>query len=163
MSLANPLWGTSRIHGELLKLGIEIGQTSVARYMARRSGPPRRMEDVPSQPCGCHCRNGPLRRADNLVPIALRLLIMGHGRGQILWFGVTAHPTAEWIANQLTEALWLGANPSLLDQGPRSSLWRDLCPPGSVDRHSRPPDVFPLTLAKRPRRTVDRFNPKGMH
>src|SRR6476469_2915818 len=32
------------------------------------------------------------------------LLIMGHGRRQILWFGVTAHPTAEWIANQLTEA-----------------------------------------------------------
>jgi hypothetical protein len=32
------------------------------------------------------------------------LLIMGHGRRQLLWFGVTAHPTAEWIANQLTEA-----------------------------------------------------------
>jgi hypothetical protein len=36
MSLANPLWGAPRIHGELLKLGIEIGQTSVAKYMARR-------------------------------------------------------------------------------------------------------------------------------
>jgi hypothetical protein len=32
------------------------------------------------------------------------LLIMGHGRRQLLWFGVTAHPTAEWIANQLTQA-----------------------------------------------------------
>jgi hypothetical protein len=32
------------------------------------------------------------------------VLIMGHGRRQILWFGVTAHPTAEWIANQLTQA-----------------------------------------------------------
>jgi len=32
------------------------------------------------------------------------LLIMGHGRRQILWFGVTANPTAEWIANQVTEA-----------------------------------------------------------
>ena len=40
MSIANPLWGAPRIHGELLKLGIEIGQTSVARYMARRRGPP---------------------------------------------------------------------------------------------------------------------------
>jgi hypothetical protein len=40
MSIANPLWGAPRIHGELLKLGIEIGQTSVAKYMARRSGPP---------------------------------------------------------------------------------------------------------------------------
>ncbi|MFL6301998.1 MAG: hypothetical protein ACJ72H_00520 [Candidatus Sulfotelmatobacter sp.] len=40
MSLANPLWGAPRIHGELLKLGIDIGQTSVAKYMARRRRPP---------------------------------------------------------------------------------------------------------------------------
>src|SRR5262245_10218152 len=39
MSIANPLWGAPRIHGELLKLGIEIGQTSVAKYMVRRRGP----------------------------------------------------------------------------------------------------------------------------
>ena len=42
MSLANPLWGTPRIHGELLKLGIAIGQTSVAKYMTRGRGPPRK-------------------------------------------------------------------------------------------------------------------------
>jgi hypothetical protein len=40
MSLANPLWGAPRIHGELLKLGIAVGQTSVAKYMARRRRPP---------------------------------------------------------------------------------------------------------------------------
>jgi hypothetical protein len=40
MSLANPLWGAPRIHGELVKLGIDIGQTSIAKYMARRRGPP---------------------------------------------------------------------------------------------------------------------------
>ena len=40
MSIANPLWGAPRLHGELLKLGIDIGQTSVAKYMARRRGPP---------------------------------------------------------------------------------------------------------------------------
>jgi hypothetical protein len=40
MSLANPLWGAPRIHGELLKLGIEISQTSVAKYMARHRRPP---------------------------------------------------------------------------------------------------------------------------
>jgi transposase InsO family protein len=105
MSIANPLWGAPRIHGELLKLGIEIGQTSVAKYMARRRAPP-------SQGWKTFLRN----QADGIaamdlfvVPtIAFRplygLLIMGHGRRQILWFGVTAHPTAEWIANQLTEA-----------------------------------------------------------
>ncbi|MET4518130.1 hypothetical protein [Bradyrhizobium sp. I1.7.5] len=105
MSIANPLWGAPRIHGELLKLGIEIGQTSVAKYMARRRGPP-------SQGWKTFLRN----HADGIVAIDLfvvptisfrllyGLLIMGHGRRQILWFGVTAHPTAEWIANQLTQA-----------------------------------------------------------
>jgi hypothetical protein len=37
MSVANPLWGAPRIHGELLKLGIDVGQTTVAKYMARRT------------------------------------------------------------------------------------------------------------------------------
>ena len=43
MSIANPLWGAPRIHGELLKLGIDIGQTSVAKYMARRRGSPTKL------------------------------------------------------------------------------------------------------------------------
>jgi transposase InsO family protein len=105
MSIASPLWGAPRIHGELLKLGIEIGQTSVAKYMARRRAPP-------SQGWKTFLRNhaaGIVAMDLFVVPtISFRLLygllIMGHGRRQILWFGVTAHPTAEWIANQLTEA-----------------------------------------------------------
>jgi transposase InsO family protein len=105
MSIANPLWGATRIHGELLKLGIEIGQTSVAKYMVRRRGPP-------SQGWKTFLRNhaGGIAAMDLFVvpTISFRLLygllIMGHGRRQILWFGVTAHPTAEWLANQLTEA-----------------------------------------------------------
>jgi transposase InsO family protein len=105
MSIANPLWGAPRIHGELLKLGIDIGQTSVAKYMVRRRGPP-------SQGWNTFIRN----HADGIAAMDLfvvptisfrllyGLLIMGHGRRKILWFGVTPHPTAEWIANQLTEA-----------------------------------------------------------
>src|ERR1700719_3909299 len=105
MSIANPLWGAPRIHGELLKLGIEIGQTSVAKYMVRRRHPP-------SQGWKTFIRN----HADGIAAMDLfvvptisfrllyGLLIMGHGRRHILWFGVTAHPTAEWIANQVTEA-----------------------------------------------------------
>ena len=99
MSIANPLWGAPRIHGELLKLGIEIGQTSVAKYMARRRAPP-------SQGWNTFLRN----HADGIAAMDLfvvptisfrllyGLLIMGHGRRKILWFGVTAQPTAEWIA-----------------------------------------------------------------
>ena len=90
MSIANPLWGAPRIHGELLKLGIEVGQTTVAKYMAkgRRS---------PSQGWKTFLRN----HADGIAAMDLfvvptisfrllyGLLIMGHGRRQILWFGVT--------------------------------------------------------------------------
>jgi transposase InsO family protein len=105
MSIANPLWGAPRIHGELLKLGIDIGQTSVAKYMAKRRGPP-------SQGWKTFLNN----HADGIAAMDLfvvptisfrllyGLLIMGHGRRQILLFGVTSHPTAEWISNQLTEA-----------------------------------------------------------
>src|SRR6202142_1639603 len=105
MSIANPLWGAPRIHGELLKLGIDVGQTSVAKYIVKRREPP-------SQGWKTFLHN----HADGIaamdlfvVPmISFRLLygflIMGHGRRQILWFGVTAHPAAEWIANQVREA-----------------------------------------------------------
>jgi hypothetical protein len=40
MSVENPLWGAPRIHGELLKLGIEVAQSSVGKYMVKRRGPP---------------------------------------------------------------------------------------------------------------------------
>jgi hypothetical protein len=97
--------GAPRIHGELLELGIEIGRTSVGEYMARRRGPR-------SQGWKTSIRN----HADGIAVIDLfvaptislqllyGLLIMGHGRRQILWFGLTTHPTAEWIAIQLTKA-----------------------------------------------------------
>src|SRR3977135_1799090 len=119
MSVANPLWGAPRIHGELLKLGVDIGQTSVAKYMVRR-------RDPPSQGWRTFLRN----RAEGIfamdmfvVPtISFRLLygllIMGHGRRHILWFGVTAHPTAEWIANQLTEACGWEQAPRYLIRDP---------------------------------------------
>jgi transposase InsO family protein len=105
MSIANPLWGAPRIHGELLKLGIEIGQTSVAEYMARWRAPP-------SQEWKTFLRNhveGIATMDLFVVPtISFRLLygllIVGHGRRQILWLGVTTNPTTEWLANQLTEA-----------------------------------------------------------
>src|ERR1700681_4290084 len=98
MNIANPLWGAPRIHGELLKLGIEIGQTTVAKYMARR-------RDPPPQGWRTFLRN----HADGIAAMDLfvvptisfrllyGLLIVGHGRRQIIWFGVTANPTAEWI------------------------------------------------------------------
>jgi transposase InsO family protein len=105
ISLANPLWGAPRVHGELLKLGIDVGQTSVAKYMARRRRPPSQ-----------GWRTFLLNHADGIASIDLfvvptisfrllyGLLVLRHDRRRILWFGVTAHPSAEWIARQVIEA-----------------------------------------------------------
>src|SRR6202007_755512 len=105
MSVANPLWGARRIHGELLKLGIDVGQTTVAKYMAKRRRPP-------SQGWKTFLRN----HADGIASIDMfvvptisfrllyGLLVLRHSRRELLWFGVTGHPSAEWISRQLTEA-----------------------------------------------------------
>ena len=105
VSLANPLWGSPRIHGELLKIGIDVGQTTVAKHMARRRGPP-------SQGWNTFLRN----HADGIAAMDLfvvptisfrllyGLLVLRHERREIVWLGVTGHPTAEWIARQVTEA-----------------------------------------------------------
>jgi transposase InsO family protein len=105
MSIANPLWGAPRIHGELLKLGIDVGQTTVAKYMAKGR-----------RPCNQGWKTFLYNHVDGIasmdlfvVPtIAFRLLyglvILRHLRRELLWLGVTAHPNAEWIAQQFTEA-----------------------------------------------------------
>ena len=111
MSLANPLWGAPRIHGELLKLSVDVGQTSVAKCMARRRGGPSQG----GRTFLCNHADGIASMDLFVVPtVSFRLLygllILQHGRRQILWLGVTAHPTAEWIACQLTEAYgWTAA------------------------------------------------------
>ena len=105
MSRANALWGAPRIHGELLKLGFEVAQSTVARYMCRHSRPP-------SQGWRTFLSN----HVDGIAAIDLFVLptiafqilyclvIVRHGRRLWVSFGVTANPTAEWIARQITEA-----------------------------------------------------------
>ena len=72
ISLANPLWGAPRIHGELLKLGIDIGQTSVAKYMARRRGGPSQgwRTFLCNHADGIRL-HGLVRRADAFLPTAV--------------------------------------------------------------------------------------------
>jgi transposase InsO family protein len=111
MSTENLLWGAPRIHGELLKLGFNVAQSSVAKYMVKRRGPP-------SQGWKTFLRNhAPDIAAMDLfvVPtIGFRLLygfvIVRLHRRDLVWINVTANPTAEWVARQITEAFpWDGA------------------------------------------------------
>jgi hypothetical protein len=105
MSAENPLWGAPRIHGELLKLGFEVAQSSVAKYMVKRSGPP-------SQGWRTFLRNNaPDIAAMDLfvVPtigfdLLYGLVIVRLARRDLVWINVTPRPTAEWIARQITEA-----------------------------------------------------------
>src|SRR3981189_1909814 len=105
MSAENPLWGAPRIHGELLKLGFEVAQSSVAKYMVKRCGPP-------SQGWRTFLRNhAPDIAAMDLFVVPtigfdlLNVLVIGRlARRDLVWINVTPHPTAEWIARQITEA-----------------------------------------------------------
>ena len=105
MSIENPLWGAPRIHGELLKLGFEVAQSSVAKYMVKRRGPP-------SHGWQTFLRNhAPDIAAMDLfvVPtIGFKLLygfvIIRLDRRDVVWINVTTNPTADWIARQITEA-----------------------------------------------------------
>ncbi len=101
----NPLWGAPRVHGELLKLGIEISQAAVSKYMIRHPKPP-------SQTWRIFLRNhvGCLASVDFFVvpTVTFRLLfvfiILHHERRHIVHFGVTTHPTSHWASQQIREA-----------------------------------------------------------
>ena len=105
MSAANPRWGAPRIHGELLKLGLEVSQATVAKYMVRHRKPP-------SQTWRTFLKNHmtTMVSADFFVvpTITFRLLfvfvILSHDRRRPVHFALTINPTAEWAAHQLVEA-----------------------------------------------------------
>jgi hypothetical protein len=115
MSFENPLWGATKIHGELLKLGIAVAQSTVSAYMV-----PRR--DRPLQTWKTFLRN----QMEGIASIDLfvvptitfqqlfAFLVLGHKRRQLLWFAVTRNPTAEWLARQITEAFPWDAAPKYL-------------------------------------------------
>ena len=105
MSRDNPLWGAPRIHGELLKLGIDIGETSVGKYMVRRRNPPSQtwrtfLENHLKSTVSIDFFTVPTLRFQVLYVF----LVLAHDRRRIVHFNVTAHPTAEWTAQQLREA-----------------------------------------------------------
>ena len=115
MCLENPLWGGSRIHGELLKLGFDVAQSTVSKYMVRGRRPP-------SQSWKTFLRN----QADAIAAIDLFMvptvtfdllyafLVVGRGRRQLLWLDVTRYPTAQWLARQMTEAFPWASAPTYL-------------------------------------------------
>ena len=110
-------------HGELLMLGFAVAQSTVSKYMVRGGRPP-------SQSWKTFLRN----HAQAIAAIDLcvvptltferlfAFLVLGHGRRQLLWFEVTRHPTAEWLARQITEAFpWASAPAYLVHDNDKAS------------------------------------------
>jgi transposase InsO family protein len=105
MSRDNPLWGAPRIYGELLKLGIAVGETSGSKYMVRN-------RKSPSQTWRTFLENHvkTMVSVDFFAVPTIRFqvlyvfLVLAHDRRRILHFAVTARPTLEWTAQQLREA-----------------------------------------------------------
>ena len=105
MCRENPGWGAPRIHGELLKLGLDIGESSVSKYLVRSSRPPSQtwrtfLENHAKQLASIDFFTVPTLRFQVLYVF----LVLAHDRRRILHFNVTAHPTAEWTGQQLRQA-----------------------------------------------------------
>ncbi|MCP4192235.1 MAG: integrase, partial [Planctomycetaceae bacterium] len=115
MQSANVGWGAPRIHGELLKLGIEISQATVSKYMARHRKPP-------SQNRRTFLDNHVMDLVSIdffTVPTATFrvlyvLIVLSHDRRKIVHFNVTANPTAQWTAQQIVEAFPFDTAPRYL-------------------------------------------------
>jgi putative transposase len=127
MSMANPIWGAPRIHGELLMLGIEVSQATVGRYLPWRP-------KVPSPTWRSFLRNhmGNTAAVDMFVVatatfrLLYALIVLGHDRRRIIHFGVTQNPTQVWLARQMTEPFPWDTAPAICcetgTQHPRQAL-----------------------------------------
>jgi hypothetical protein len=128
MSRANPLWGAPRIHGELLKLGIEISQATVAKYMLRRRGRPS-----PTWRSFLRNQAAGIAAIDMFVvaSASFRLLyvmiILAHDRRKIVRFDVTQHPTSGWLSRQVTEAFPWDTAPRYLLRDHDTSYGSEFC------------------------------------
>jgi hypothetical protein len=154
MSTENLLWGAPRIHGELLKLGFEVAQSSVAKYMVKRRG-------LPSQGWRTFLRNlAPEIAAMDLfvVPtigfdLLYAFVIVRLDRRDLVWINVTTNPTAESVARRITEA-------SPWDMAPRYTIRdRDRIYGIVVTRRLRAMGIRDLALAEWLCRTADRIDP----
>ena len=132
ISRGNPLWGAPRIHGELLKLGIDIAQSTVAKYMSRRRHPPSADWRAFLRIHTAHIAAVDLFVIPTIgFKLLYGLVILRLERRRLVWINVTTHPTAEWIARQITEAFpW--------DEAPRYLIRdRDTCYGVAVTRRLR--------------------------
>ena len=132
ISRENPLWGAPRIHGELLKLGIDVGETSVSTYMGRRRPPSQTwrtfLENHLKTTVSVDFFTVPTIR----FQILYVFLVLAHDRRRILHVGVTDHPTSAWTAQQLREAFPWDTAPRYLLRDRDGIFGRDFVDQGTA-------------------------------
>ena len=154
MSEENPLWGAPRIHGELLKLGFQVAESTVSKYMMRRRGPPSQTWRT------FLCNHAEAVAAIDLCVVPtlsferlFAFLVLGHGRRQLLWFAVTRNPTAEWLAQQIVQAFPWNTAPTYLvrdnDGAYGQAFTRRLRTMGIRDRPTSPRSPWQNPYAER--------------
>jgi putative transposase len=124
MSEANPLWGAPRIHGELLKLGIKIAQSSVEKYMSRRN-----------RPRGQSWKTFLKNHSKDIVAIdffivptiKLKMLwafvVLSHDRRRIIYTAVTHRPSTNWTIQQLRNAFPFKTMPRFILHDRDRNFW----------------------------------------
>jgi hypothetical protein len=150
------------IHGELLKLGFEVAQSSVAKYMVKRRGPP-------SQGWRTFLRNhaADIAAMDLFVvptigfDLLYAFVIVRLDRRDLVWINVTTNPTADWIARQLTEAFPWDEAPRYLIRD-RDRIYGPVATRRLRAMGIRDTDCISLALAERLCRTPDWINPARM-
>jgi len=105
MSRENPLWGAPRIHGEILKLGIDVSQSTVTRYMVRHPKPPSQTwRTFLDNHVGCLVSIDFFVVPTATFAVLFVFIVLRHERRHVEHFGVTTHPSADWVAQQIREA-----------------------------------------------------------
>jgi len=155
--------GAPRIQGELLRLGFAVAQSTVAKYMAKRGGPS-------GQTWGTFLRNhAPHIAAMDLFVVPTIsfvqlyvLVIVRLARRELVWINVTSHPTAEWIARQITEAFPWNEAPRYLIRDQDAIYGTAVTRRLLANGHPRQTYCSGLAVAEWVRGETDRHDPMGM-
>jgi putative transposase len=117
MQATNMGWGAPRIHGELLKLGIEVSQATVSKYMLHPKKPPSQTwRAFLSNHADCLSAMDFFTVPTATFRVLYVFIVLSHDRRQVVYFNATEHPTAYWTAQQIVEAFPFDSAPRYLQR-----------------------------------------------
>jgi hypothetical protein len=163
MSGANPLWGAPRIHGELLKLGIDVGQTTVAKYMARRRQPPSQgWKTFLRNHADGICVDGFVRGPDDLVSAVVWISDLAAFPARASVAGCDRTPERPLDCPSTDRSLRLATDATIHRSRSGLRLWRCRHPAASSNGYTGSADLATVAMAKRLFGEAHRLDPTGL-